>query len=409
MLNLNENERLNKLLSYHILDTPEEDDFDELVNLASSICKTPISLISLIDDKRQWFKARHGLEVTETPREISFCQHAIKKEELFIVSDALLDARFSNNPLVLGGPDIRFYAGMPLTTTDGFNLGTLCVIDTVPRILNEEQKESLRIISKQVTKQLDLKNSIQKERELNLILNTNKIELQEANKAKDKLFGIVAHDLRVPINNIKSMLSLYENGDIDEEELKEFLSNLSNRINDTTEMLENLLSWAKSQLSNELTTRAQVNVTTIIANELNKNKKAAFHKGIILENKVTEDFIFWVDSDMISMVLRNLLSNAIKFCKKNDIITITAQKNDNQLLISVKDTGLGISKENLHKLFNNNDSISTFGTNKEKGIGIGLNLCKTFLTKNNGDISVESEENKGSTFTFSLPIEVGEY
>lgn len=409
MLNLNEDARLEKLLSYNILDTPEENDFDELVNLASRICKTPISLISLLDDKRQWFKARHGLDVTETPKEISFCQHAIKDEQLFIVNDALLDARFSDNPLVLGGPDIRFYAGMPLTTTDGFNLGTLCVIDTVPRILNEEQKESLRIISKQVTKQLDLKNSIQKERELNLILNKNQAELQEANTAKDKLFGIVAHDLRAPINNIKAMLSLYENGDLDEQELKEFLSSLSNKVNDTTEMLENLLSWAKSQLSNALITRTKVNVTAIIANEINKNKKAAYHKGIGLENKVAEDFIIWVDPEMISMVLRNLLSNAIKFCKKNDSITIMAQKNDNQLLISVNDTGLGISKENLNKLFNNNDSISTFGTNKEKGIGIGLNLCKTFLTKNNGDISVESEENKGSTFTFSLPIEVGEF
>jgi len=407
MLNLNENARLDKLLSYNILDTPEENDFDELVNLASRICKTPISLISLLDDKRQWFKARIGLEATETPKEISFCQHAIKDEQLFIVNDALLDARFSDNPLVLGAPDIRFYAGMPLTTSDGYNLGTLCVIDTVPRILTEEQKESLRIISKQVTKQLDLKNSIQKERELNLILNTNQAELQEANSAKDKLFGIVAHDLRAPINNIKAMLSLYEKGDIDEQELKEFLSNLSAKVNETTEMLENLLSWAKSQLSNTLITRTKVNVSDIVTSEINKNKKAAEVKGISLDSKVTEDFIIWVDSDMISMVLRNLLSNAIKFCKKNDSITIMVKKNDKQLLVSVKDSGLGISKENLNKLFNNNDSISTFGTNKEKGIGIGLNLCKTFLNKNNGDIWVESEENKGSTFTFSLPLEAG--
>ncbi|MFA9213851.1 MAG: ATP-binding protein [Candidatus Methylacidiphilales bacterium] len=407
MLNLNEDARLEKLLSYNILDTPEENDFDELVNLASRICKTPISLISLIDDKRQWFKAHYGLAERETPKDISFCQHAIKDEQLFIVNDALLDARFSDNPLVLGAPDIRFYAGMPLTTTDGFNLGTLCVIDTVPRILSEEQKESLRIISKQVTKQLDLKISIQKERELNLILNKNQAELQEANSAKDKLFGIVAHDLRAPINNIKAMLSLYEKGDIDEQELKEFLSNLSAKVNETTEMLENLLSWAKSQLSNALITRTKVNISDIVTSEINKNKKTADAKGISLDSNVAEDFIIWVDSDMISMVLRNLLSNAIKFCKKNDSITITVQKNDNQLLVSVKDSGLGISKENLDKLFNNNDSISTFGTNKEKGIGIGLNLCKTFLNKNNGDIWVESEENKGSTFTFSLPLEAG--
>jgi signal transduction histidine kinase len=403
MLNLNEDKRLAKLLGYNILDTPDENDFDELVNLASQICKTPISLISLLDDKRQWFKARHGLNVTETPKEISFCQHAIKEEQLFIVNDALLDVRFNNNPLVIGAPDIRFYAGMPLTTTDGFNLGTLCVIDTVPRILNEAQKEALKIISKQVTKQLDLKNSIHKERELNLILNKNQIELQEANKAKDKLFGIVAHDLRAPINNIKALLNLYENGDIEGQELKEFLTNLSHKVNDTSELLENLLSWAKFQLSNSLVNRTKVNLTLLIANEINRNKKAAEAKGIHLINNITKDFTRWVDIDMISMVLRNLLSNAVKFCSKNDTITLDIQNINNQLVISVKDTGLGISKDNLSKLFNNNDSISTYGTNKEKGIGIGLNLCKNFLNKNQCDIWVESEEKIGSTFSFSLP------
>lgn len=404
MINLNETERLNKLLGYKILDTPEENDFDELVHLASSICKTPISLVSLLDDKRQWFKARHGLAVKETPKEVSFCQHAIKDEKLFIVNDALLDPRFENNPLVTGFPDIRFYAGMPLTTNDGFNLGTLCVIDVVPRVLNEEQKEALKIISKQVTKQLDLKLSYYKEKELNNILHAKQAELIEVNNAKDRLFSIVAHDLRTPLRNIQTIMELYNGGDVEEHELGSFMSNLTTKVKDTTEMIENLLTWAKAQISNNQFIISDFNISQVIDNECNRNLQAATEKGITIVNNADKGILINNDSEMITMIIRNLLSNAIKFCKKDDTITIQTEVNEKELIVHVCDTGKGISEENLSKIFNNAQNISTYGTNKEKGIGIGLNLCKTFLNKANGNIWVKSEENKGSTFSFSLPM-----
>lgn len=405
MFNLNEKERLNKLLSYHILDTPEENDFDELVNLASSICKTPISLISLIDDKRQWFKAHFGLAERETPKEISFCQHAIKKEELFVVSDALLDARFKENPLVTGHPDIRFYAGMPLTTTDGYNLGTLCVIDTKPRILNDEQKDALKIISKQVTKQLDLKLSYQNIKNYNELLEEKQTELKEANATKDKIFSIVAHDLRAPLRNIKDILDMYNSGELDMKEFSNFIKLISDKVNNTTEMLENLLSWAKSQLKNSRPNISSFFINELLIKELNKHKKAAEEKGIYLKTAFNNNIEINADAEMVTIVFRNLLSNAIKFSRKGDSISVEIEEKKDQVIINVKDTGKGISEENLAKLFNEVDYISTFGTNNEKGIGIGLHLCKAFLTKNNGTIKVKSIENAGSTFTFSLPIE----
>lgn len=401
MINLKEKDRLEKLLSYNILDTEEEKDFDELVNLASKICKTPISLISLIDDKRQWFKAHHGIDVRETPREISFCQHAIQNSELFIVSDASLDIRFKENPLVLGSPDIRFYAGMPLTTIDGYNLGTLCVIDTVPRVLNEEQIEALEILSKQVTKQLDLKVSLINEKNYSAILKENHLQLEEANAIKDKIFNIVAHDMRTPLLNIKNILEMYEEGEFDKENLDSFLNNIANKVKFTSEMLENLLHWAKLQMKNSKADFTQFDIAHLIEIEANKFKINAAEKGIVLNVSFAEKCFIVADIEMIKIVLRNLLSNAIKFCKAGDTINIVIENEEDKIIVHVKDTGKGI--KNTQNIFSENASESTFGTKSEKGIGIGLKLCKAFLNKNNGEIWVESEENAGSIFSFSIP------
>ena len=152
-------ERLADLFQYEILDTEEEQIFNELTELASTICETPISLISLLDEKRQWFKSRVGLDSSETPRNIAFCAHAILQENVFVVPNALKDPRFSDNPLVTSDPKIRFYAGAPLVSPQGHPLGTICVIDRQERQLSSGQKRALEIISKQVVAQFELRKS----------------------------------------------------------------------------------------------------------------------------------------------------------------------------------------------------------------------------------------------------------
>ncbi|MFY2763436.1 GGDEF domain-containing protein [Arenimonas sp. MALMAid1274] len=153
-----EAQRLAALRRYRILDTLPERAYDDIVRLASTLCGTPISTVTLIDAERQWFKASVGVEDRETSRDIAFCDHAIRQpEEMFVVDNASLDPRFADNPLVTGGPEIRFYAGMPLVDSDGAALGTVCVIDRKPRELTDEQRDGLRALARQVVALLELR------------------------------------------------------------------------------------------------------------------------------------------------------------------------------------------------------------------------------------------------------------
>jgi len=156
-----ESRRIKLLRSFEILDTPAEQAYDDVVNLASYICGTPIALISLIDEDRQWFKARVGLDATQTPREQAFCGHAINyPDKVMEVQDASLDSRFADNPLVTGDPHIRFYAGAPLVTPSGAALGTVCVIDRVPRELTPAMSGALTTLARQVMGMLTMHREI---------------------------------------------------------------------------------------------------------------------------------------------------------------------------------------------------------------------------------------------------------
>lgn len=182
----NEEARLNDLMSYYIMDTPREQELDEIAQIASAVCGTPVGLISFIDGERQWFKSAHGYEIDNMPRQVSFCQHTLNRpEEILVVENPLNDTRFSESPLVVYDPKVRFYAGAPLVSPDGNVLGTICVLDQQPRSLTEVQQKAMQNLASQVMKFINARKLI--------ILQKENIEtnLQKLNKLTDQAPGVI--------------------------------------------------------------------------------------------------------------------------------------------------------------------------------------------------------------------------
>jgi signal transduction histidine kinase len=385
----NEKERLADLYQYDILDTTAETEFEELVLIASRICNAPVSLISLIDADRQWFKARLGIEAPETPRDVAFCSHGILNGELFIVPDATRDERFANNPMVTGDQGIRFYAGVPLTSAAGNNLGMLCVKDRVPRNLTEEQQQALKILGKQVVKQLELRLK-------------NK-ELERIAAVQKRIISIMAHDVRSPLSSIIGLFNLYENKGIDPQRLTDFLQIAGSQLNGTMSLLENLIEWGQLQLQPASLTPAPVNLKDEVQVVFNTLTVQANLKGNQLLNRVPADVQVNINSHVLQFIMRNLVTNANKFTAAGRI-SIDAITISNKVQVRITDTGIGMPAKMQERLFLNKEKHSRRGTQNESGSGLGLVLVKEFIENAGGTIKVQSEEGKGTTFILELGV-----
>lgn len=406
-------ERVKKLIELNILDTPAEKDFDDIVQLASQICETPISLISLVDDKRQWFKSKVGIDATETPREWAFCAHAVHNDDLLIVEDATKDERFFDNPLVTENPDIRFYAGYPLRTSDNFALGTLCVIDIIPKTLNEMQIFALETLANQVVKNIEARvtNKILAEY-LNTIAEKN-AELEKANDIKKKLISILSHDLRTPLSNLVNLIYLFENRIISQEETFSIINDLKLGVNVSINLMDNLLTWSMAQSNSESIFIDEFKPSNLVEEQFNILKPNANFKNINLCNLIPNDITIEADYKMLEFVIRNLVANAIKFSENTNIEVYyenEAHIENNQIIkydiICIKDYGVGMPDKVKLSLFDWNNKVTTEGTNKEKGTGLGLLISKEFVEKMNGKLEFESELGVGTTFKIKLPTKV---
>jgi signal transduction histidine kinase len=227
-------------------------------------------------------------------------------------------------------------------------------------------------------------------------------ELQQLNTLKDKLFGIISHDLKGPVFGVKELIHLTQSGLVSKDEFMGMLPVVSKNLEQVAILLDNLLAWTSTQLRGEFLEYQQVNLENIISNQINLLERIAQEKSISIESEGLENLWVKANKNMMEMVFRNLISNAIKFSKPEQRIFISGERTGNYFKVCVRDSGLGISEENLKKL-REGKSFTTRGSNNESGTGLGMILVKEFLLKNNGTLEIDSTLGKGSVFCIQLP------
>lgn len=391
----NESDRLDALSSYALLDSLPEKEYDEITALASMICDAPISLISLIDKDRQWFKSCHGMSINETPRELSFCAHAInQKNQTLIVNDARKDERFQNNPFVISDPNLVFYAGVPLISPEGHPLGTLCVLDTKPKQLTSEQQKALEILSHQLMKLMEL-------RKMTLLLHQNIKKLNARNKTLDKFVSVAAHDIKSPMNNVLALsdMLLEDYAKTMHPEAVELLEHIHTSALHSTHLIDGILDYSKDPNSiSEHKESIHMKSFLHVMEEL-----LVTNKSIQMTIEVDDNLYAYMNKTALQQIFSNLISNSIKY-NDQDIAKITIQviEGDSELKISVKDNGPGIKPKDKKRIF----KLFSTTANRDKdgfhGTGIGLATVKNLIQSLGGKISVISEKDEGANFVFTL-------
>jgi len=389
-----EEERIKELHKYDILDSLEEEDFDILTRLAGQIAQTPISLISLIDSDRQWFKSKVGIDATETSRDISFCGHAINENgEIFEIPNAKEDERFHDNPLVTGSPNISFYAGVPLQTSKGLPLGTLCVIDSKPKKLSEEQVSALQDLARQVMNTLELRRKTKQLNQTMKIIEDQNIQLQE-------FASNAAHDLKSPIANIYSISNLIES-ELKSQNTTEAL-NLNRYVRDSAESLLNLTVEMLDSIQTSKAAGSMENFTSFEEFEkmVNKLYRIESNLDIRLDFEVT---VLPIPPITAKRWLINFVSNSIKHNNKDQtVVSIKTRLKNKKLILSFGDNGPGIPENKRQSIFDLFETLSGTDRFGRKSHGIGLNYIKESVEEQNGTIEIGESELGGAEFSISF-------
>ncbi|UWY26855.1 ATP-binding protein [Flavobacterium sp. TR2] len=398
----NELQRLAALKRYNILDTLPDDAFDDATKLVSYICGVPIAHISFIDENRQWFKSEIGIGVSEVPREITFCQYTILDTKMVEINDTFLNERFKDDPNVTGGFNIRFYAGVPLTTPDGYNIGTICAIDHVVKELNENQRNALSIVAKHVIAQLELGTK-------NSQLYAQRKIAERAVLARDSFLANMSHEIRTPLNAIVGFTDLLVQTKLDETQ-HDYIESVQIAGERLLLIVNDILDLSKIESGN----------LTIESNPFNL-KKTLKHIYNLLKVKVKSDvdFNLFLDAEMpdmvvgdqgrLSQILVNLIGNALKFTTEGEV-TVSVKKIEETedrytLKFSVKDTGIGIAKDKLETIFERFTQGEESTTRTFGGTGLGLNIVKQLVELQKGEVHVKSTLNRGSEFYVIISYE----
>jgi two-component sensor histidine kinase len=360
-LHQSEPSRLAALRSYGILDTPREAEFDDVVRVVSEVCEAPISVINLIDDGRQWFKAEVGLGVRETPIDSSLCAHAILQPGLFIVPDTLLDKRFDDNPLVLGEPHLRFYAGALLESPDGMPLGTVCVLDYKPRVLTETQKSLLKVMANQVMKTLELRKVILEEQ-------TARMRAEALAKENETLAREGDHRVMNSLQLVQSVISLQIRA-VKSAETKEQLETARARVLAIASVHKELYLGGSLE---------DVEIGGFLHRICDGLKQTAPPQ--VTDVQVTAEAMMMRSAmaSSIGLIVAELVTNSFKYAYADDqrgTVEVALRKTPTGWYLQVADAGIGF----------------TPGPAAAKGTGVGMRVVNALVSRIKGQIHVSSQ------------------
>lgn len=379
--------------SYHLLDTLPEKDFDNITALTANICDVPISLVTLLDADRNFLKSHYGIPFNESPRDISFCGHAILEESnIFIIEDARKDIRFKDNPLVTDMNAI-FYAGVRLVNSEGYPLGTLCVFDTKPRILTKSQKKALTAMAYQVV------NLFEARKRNRALLSVQK-ELRERNEELKNFAGVVSHDMKMPLANmiITSDMLRTKYGQHLDEQGKEYLDYIKQSSFTLSEYVTGLLEHYETDKT------ASLRSEPFDSQDLLEEIIELLNINVDCEINLPEENIEMLANKVaLEQILLNLIGNSLKYNDKKKIkIDIDCEEKDGYYHFTITDNGMGIPKDRIGNIFDLFVTTGTLDRNGKKGNGIGLSTVKKLVNRLNGEIEVSSTLGEGTTFIFTI-------
>ncbi len=387
--------RLAALADYRVLDTAPERVFDEITHLVSKVLGTPIALVSLIDEHRQWFKARVGLDVQETPREYAFCDHAIRAGQTFVVADASTDPRFAGNPLVTGEPRIRFYCGVPLRTPEGQALGTLCIIDRVPRTLTAAEVDVLESLARQVETELELRRRL-------LLMEESLARGQAAQQEKELFAAMLVHDLRNPLASI-AMLALTVSPT--DQPSRHALVMLRDEAERVRRMLNDVLDICLHGLHGLRLRKVDVALDHLVGAIAARFARRGLARGQRLQLELPPPpVVVDVDPELIERVIENLIVNAMVHGPADRAIEVVLRRLGSGVLrLEIRDHGPPLTPELAAVMFRPFESHgSAVGAAGRSGHGLGLTFCRLAIEAHGGLIGVEPG-GRGNCFFVELP------
>jgi signal transduction histidine kinase len=387
--------RLQALRGLCVLDTPSEDRFDRIVRTAAKLFGVPTALVSLLDEGRQWFKARVGLDAPETPRDISFCGHAILGSSTFVVPDAVRDPRFHDNPLVVGAPFIRFYAGHPVRAPDGSRVGTLCLLDSTPREFSDADRAALADLAVWVELELDA-----------VTVALAREALEEQQRLKNEFISTVSHELRTPLTSIRGSLGLLTGG-----VAGPLPGPVAEMVDIAHKNSERLIRLINDILDLDKVEAGKLDLYLEVADLAPLLHHAAeAHQGYACEYGARVEVVLdapgaraRVDADRLAQVLANLLSNAIKFSPRGQAVTLRLVRHAGRLRVSVEDRGPGVPEDFRARIFQKFAQADGSDTRRRGGTGLGLSIARALTERMGGALDFTSAPGGGTTFWFDLP------